>query len=160
MYLLHHPPFISSKPYYRTTQDPKPQKGSCPARSRHQTAPPSYRSLDPALLELIDHITTFNLSTIFQECFQQEKNVPSFCSDHNSLTNYLTSDGLWYDSISMNFCFMNRIKMLIVLVTVNDRDSRRREIPAPGELFLPGPGPGRFSIFAGNLAGNFWSKSA
>ena len=39
--------------------------------------------------------------------------------------------------------------------TVNDRDSRRREIPAPGELFLPGPGPGRVSIFAGNLAGNF-----
>ena len=38
-------------------------------------------------------------------------------------------------------------------MSVNDRDSRRREIPAPGELFLPGPG--RFSIFAGNLAGNF-----
>ena len=32
---------------------------------------------------------------------------------------------------------------------VNDRDSRRREIPAPGELFFPGPG--RFSIFAGNF---------
>ena len=37
--------------------------------------------------------------------------------------------------------------------TVNDRDSRRREIPAPGELFLPSPG--RFSIFAGNLTGNY-----
>jgi hypothetical protein len=42
--------------------------------------------------------------------------------------------------------------------SVNDRDSRRREIPAPGELFLPGPG--RFSIFAGNLAGNYRLKSA
>ena len=47
-----------SKPYNRTTQDPKPQKGPCPARSRHQTAPPSYRSLEPALLELLNHITT------------------------------------------------------------------------------------------------------
>ena len=45
------------------------------------------------------------------------------------------------------------------LWSVNDRDSRRREFPAPGELFFPAPAPASYSLLAGNLAGNFPKKN-